>query len=346
MVTDARAAATGLCVSVIRAGLQPGYNSAMPDPAYHPLVRAVAEAMRERCGTGQAKRNGKAPLALIVGVSGGADSVALLRALYHLSTRRGLPCTVVSIDPGHQVVAARGNLEAVARDLRYAALASICHQQNAAHLAVAHHADDQAETVLMSLLRGAGLRGLSGMPWCRRLQADPEVSLIRPMLGATREQVHDYLKSLDQPWREDASNRDTTRTRARLREEVLPALRAMQPDATQHIADAAEHARTAQEALQSIVQQSLKAGWAVSGQTAAAARDDVRQLQPVLRCMVLRSALENAGLDTQRITSGKLEELSRACGDEQGGERLFEWGDGVTVRVTRDQVCVSSDASC
>lgn len=215
-------------------------------PHYRPLVRAVAHGLRHRAQVHEGDH-------LLVACSGGADSVALLRALHLLAPRRrwrlrltvahvqhhlrgdaaegdaafvaelsaelGLGFVRADIRPGD----AAGNLEAIARDQRYAALARLAVEARAGAVATAHHADDHLETLLMAVIRGTGPAGLRGVAWSRPI-AD-QVQLVRPMLGATRDQALDLLGALGQDWREDATNTDVARTRARLRRDVLPVLR-------------------------------------------------------------------------------------------------------------------------
>jgi tRNA(Ile)-lysidine synthase len=101
------------------------------------------------------------------------------------------------------------------------------------YVVTAHHADDQLETLLMRLLRGASVRGLAGMAWRRPLpmaKEPPGLILLRPLLHTDRAAIQRYLADLKQPWCEDHTNRDLTRWRARLRAEVLPILRSLRPD--------------------------------------------------------------------------------------------------------------------
>lgn len=243
----------------------------MPDTAYHLLVRTVARSLRQPCGVTN-------PARILVAVSGGADSVALLRALHHLSHRRRWKLTLAvghvdhhlrddsAADAAFVADLARTlklkcfrrdlalsrdtpNLEATAREHRYAALTEMAHECGAAFVATAHHADDQLETLLMALLRGTTVKGLRGIAWRRELPPalrppSSALFLIRPMLKATHAQAIDYLQQLDQPWREDHTNDDVTRTRARLRRDVLPVLRDLRPSAALKAAELAEHART------------------------------------------------------------------------------------------------------
>lgn len=187
---------------------------------------------------------------VLVAVSGGADSVALLRALTalrlsgpgrliaaHCNHRlRGVeseadaafvaelchaldvPCEVGIAEPTD-----RGDgLEAAARDVRYAFLAATASRHGARYLAVAHTADDQAETILHRILRGTGLAGLSGIPRLRQLTE--LTTLIRPLLWARRSDVLAYLSRQGQNHREDASNAQRLYTRNRVRLDLLPQL--------------------------------------------------------------------------------------------------------------------------
>src|SRR5258707_9651111 len=111
-------------------------------------------------------------------------------------------------------------------------------------VAVAHTADDQAETVLPHILRGTGLAGLSGI--------HPAVGhVVRPLLGVRRAELRAFLRSRKQTWREDATNRDTTRMRARIRKKLLPILeKQFQPAGVQHLTTLAELARGGEGVLE------------------------------------------------------------------------------------------------
>lgn len=189
---------------------------------------------------------------VVVAVSGGADSVALLRALHRLATAparrllvahfnhqlRGpdaeadqhfvgtlaadlrLECltgTAATADLARR----RGDgLEEAGRAARYAWLKSAAQHRGARFVVTAHNMEDQAETIMYRVLRGTGLAGLAGMPRTRRLGTG--LALIRPMLGIRRREILDYLNSLKQPYRQDASNLDPSYARNRLRHEWFP----------------------------------------------------------------------------------------------------------------------------
>jgi len=195
----------------------------------------------------------------VVAVSGGPDSVALLRALLavrpahvplviaHLNHRlRGgdsdadeafvaalhtrlqaegtanLGYRCERIDVAAHAAERGDNLEAAARTIRYDWLADVACEAGARWVATGHTADDQAETVLHRLLRGTGLKGLCGIPPRRELA--PGIEVIRPLLSVTRVQVLAFLKALGQDMRQDASNADLRLTRNRIRHELLPLL--------------------------------------------------------------------------------------------------------------------------
>jgi len=189
----------------------------------------------------------------VVAVSGGGDSVALVRVLHQLAKGANLRLSVAHLDHGVRGEAARADaafvfelaeslglpcdlgrwqpvraahFESDARRARYAWLLELAQARRASVVAVAHTSDDQAETILHRVVRGTGLRGLAGMPRRRVLSSDPKVSLVRPLLDVSRSQLRDYLAALGQPFREDQSNADLARTRARIRHDLLPRLMA------------------------------------------------------------------------------------------------------------------------
>jgi len=196
-------------------------------------------------------------LTVLVAVSGGADSTALLHAMsalktagagrlavahfnHHLRAREsdadeafvvklasqlGLPCEVGHAR-GDQIAAARpgAGLEAAARTARYGFFRQAAARHGARYLVTAHTADDQAETILHRIVRGTGIAGLSGMARVRTL--GPATTLIRPLLGFRRAELLAYLDDLGQPYRIDRSNDDVRFTRNRIRHELLPLLAA------------------------------------------------------------------------------------------------------------------------
>jgi tRNA(Ile)-lysidine synthase len=189
---------------------------------------------------------------VLLAVSGGADSVALARGLFALRERgegrlvlahfnhrlrgaesdedeafvrdlaKDLGLQAVVVERGRGRDEEKHSSEESLRGERYGFLARAADESGARYVATAHTADDQVETVLHNLLRGTGLAGLAGIPRLRQLTA--AATLVRPLLAVTRAEVLDFLNSLGQPYREDASNRSLDYTRNRIRHELLPLL--------------------------------------------------------------------------------------------------------------------------
>lgn len=178
---------------------------------------------------------------IAVGVSGGADSMALALLLHRWLQGCGGRLLAITVDHAlrpespfearkvadwlsahgiaHRIlrwngVKPRTGIQEAARNARHHLLAEACAEQGILHLALAHHGDDQAETVLMRLARGSGIDGLAGMPMVRHAR---DVRIIRPLLGFTHERLRTTCEAAGQPWIEDPSNRDERYDRARLR---------------------------------------------------------------------------------------------------------------------------------
>ncbi|MCA9287188.1 MAG: tRNA lysidine(34) synthetase TilS, partial [Phycisphaerales bacterium] len=161
-----------------------------------------------------------------------------------------------------------GNEEANARRARYAALARLAREAGCGFVATGHQADDVLETMLMRLLRGAGPRGLGGIAPRRRLAGGPasasapdaSIVLVRPMLDATRADAESICRAAGVAWREDATNADATRWRARLRRDVLPVLRDLRGDAARRAVASARLLREAHAMLDAEARALLDAG--------------------------------------------------------------------------------------
>lgn len=140
---------------------------------------------------------------------------------------KGLPLTVERVDVRGRAAEAEGSVESVARELRYSFLSRAARAVGAHIVATAHHADDVAETVLMRLLRGAGVNGLGAVPARRALSEG--VTLVRPLMNVRKKELLAYLEERKQSFCRDASNRDTEYMRNRVRHELIPLLRREYP---------------------------------------------------------------------------------------------------------------------
>ncbi len=295
-------------------------------------------------------------------VSGGADSVALLLALHAanrqpreslgvalsvahvhhhlrgkeadadaafvaaLCARLEVPLHVLNVDAPVHIEQTGETLEEAARNLRYAAFQQLMSAGTTDAILTAHTLDDQAETVLMKLLRGAWTDGLSGIYPLISLTKPFTGRIIRPFLCTRREQIETYLCDQNQPWREDSSNSDTHHTRNRVRHELIPTLRTYNPNLDQMLANTAELAREEelrwQAELARLLPQILLPGKPVRGggravrttpgeASLAIEIERLRGFDPALRRRILRAAARQLGA---RLSFEETSRILALCG--------------------------------
>ncbi|MGZ0019438.1 tRNA lysidine(34) synthetase TilS [Nitrosomonas sp. wSCUT-2] len=215
---------------------------------------------------------------LAIALSGGVDSVVLLHVLSKLSAEIPLSLTAVHVNHGisrnallwsqfcSDLCRSYGipidianlnlkkepgvSLEALARDERY----RIFSRTQADHVVLAHHLDDQAETLLLQLLRGAGIKGLSGMPWIRRQPDVAAPQLLRPFLEVTRDQIEAYARQHRLNWIYDESNDSVTYNRNFLRHEILPVLKKRYPGYGKTLLRTSRHLSEASQLLDELAE--------------------------------------------------------------------------------------------
>ena len=280
---------------------------------------------------------------IIVGLSGGADSVALLHVLCSLKEEfewsiiavhihhglRGedadrdavfaeefcekleVPCIVRKFDVKAEAKARKLGEEETGRLLRYAVFREVAGKEG--FIAVAHHRQDQAETLLMRLCRGTGLTGLTGM-------APVNGNICRPLLFCSRAEIEQYCKENGLNWREDITNQEEKYTRNKLRLKVLPVLGEINPKAVEHISETAELLALEEDFLE---QQASACYEAVklNGAEVALDRRKLLELHPAMRKRVLRKAMaEFLSADVSQVQIEALEDLLQK---ETGKSRDF-----------------------
>ncbi len=266
-----------------------------------------------------------------VAVSGGADSVALLRLLLELRGEIGMVLSVVHFnhqlrgadsDQDEEFVAQlareyklelhgdRGDvadfatrkhlsLEAAARKMRYEFFRRLLAQSALDRIATGHTLDDQAETVLLRVTRGAGSRGLAGIyPQLAIVSPathDHPPAIVRPLLRVQRKDLEAYLAELGQAWHEDSSNRDLRHTRNRVRHGILPRLeRNLNPRVREALAETAEIARAEEDYWEQEVARVLPELWSANRKALNLAR--LAELPLALRRRLMRAAAESLGV--------------------------------------------------
>jgi tRNA(Ile)-lysidine synthase len=337
-----------------------------------------------------------------VGVSGGADSTALLRILFALRDQLGivlsvlhvehglrgeasvddaefvrtlaeqlkLPCEVVRVDTPQRMSAYKESTETAARALRYQAFRDVLAADKADKVATAHTLDDQAETVLMKLLRGAWTEGLSGIhpelrmeiPKPRGGQSGDVGSklCVRPFLKVQRVEIEGYLREIGQPWRQDASNESLEHTRNRIRHDLLPKLREYNPQIGSILAHMAENARAEEQHWQAELDRLLpllllpgkptRGG----GRSVATANDSgevsidierLREFDPALRRRVLRAAGERLAASLDFEATERLLTLASSRPHVPGRRSRLELAGGVSVERSARELRFSRSSS-
>jgi tRNA(Ile)-lysidine synthase len=329
-----------------------------------------------------------------VAVSGGADSVALLLLLLELHEQLGMVLSVVHFNHKlrgkasdadekfvaklaaqhgllffveHEDIAGkakreRANLEDAARRGRYAFFERLVSSGQVDRVAVAHTADDQAETVLAHILRGTGLAGLGGI--------HPVAgSVYRPLLKLRRAELRVYLRSRRQAWREDVTNRDTKRMRARIRRRLMPLLeKQFQPAVVEHLCQLADLAREDEAWLESSAALRVCASakndrgeWRISIADLLGPQVDREQVRneeharagPAARAMsnrMIRVLAKRAKPRAGQLSAVHVEAVLRLARQADSGKSLHLPG-GVEVRRAREWLCfrpmnVASAANC
>lgn len=272
---------------------------------------------------------------LIVGVSGGADSVALLHLLHtlpefplrlvvahlnhclrgadsdadedfvrHLAEETlGVCCEIRRVDVAAEAARSGDNLEQAGRSARYRFFDELRQQHQATAIAIAHHRDDQTETLLLRLLRGAGTTGLGGM----RMQTDQQV--IRPLLEFSRVELLEYLHDQGMTYREDSSNSDQSYLRNRIRHQLLPLLTDYNPAVSVQLASTAHLLQEDEELLEEYTGQ-IYHKLAVTGNGwAAFPRTSLRELRRGLRSRLYRMAIRQLQGNLRHIERKHLTQL-------------------------------------
>jgi tRNA(Ile)-lysidine synthase len=292
--------------------------------------------------------------------------VALLRALREVAPGAGLRLSVAHLDHGERGEEGRADaafvaglaeklglpydlgswrpwrsthFEADARRARYDWLVSVARARGASAVAVGHSRDDQAETVLHRAIRGTGVAGLAGMPVRRALA--PGVALVRPLLDVSREDLRAYLSALGQDFREDPTNADVSRTRARIRHDLLPRLAAgYNPRVAEALARLGRLAAEASRALRAEA-----SGRAAEALVEANPGAVVLRVGPLARCPaglraeVLRHAWRAAGWPEGGMTEARWRRLSALAVRADGRRR--DVGAGVAAVSGQDMFTLS-----
>ncbi|MFQ5413867.1 MAG: tRNA lysidine(34) synthetase TilS [Phycisphaerae bacterium] len=313
---------------------------------------------------------------VVVGVSGGPDSMALLHVLMELNRSAGwrlnphiahlnhgirgddaerdaafvraaadslaVPCTVDSRDIPEIARRESTGVEEVARRERYAFFERVCIRVNATVVAVAHHADDNAETVLHRILRGTGLRGLAGIPKSRPIRRGSEIRIVRPLLGVTRQRILAYLADNGVAYRDDRTNATSEAMRNRIRNVLIPQIEAdVNPQVRDALTRLSEQAHWLEEFLSETVQRTFetlivsRTDQQLTLNAAALARKS-----RIVQTEIIRLAYASFGLGEQDLSFANIVSVLDLVADPVSGKQAQLPG-GMTVEKRYHQLICS-----
>lgn len=288
---------------------------------------------------------------VLVGVSGGADSVALLRGLHQLAgeasgfalfvlhvdhglrddsaeeaawvcelaQQLSIPCETVGLDVRSISNQSGVGIEEAARNARYAAFVEEANRQGCRFVAVAHHRDDNVETVLHHVVRGTGLQGLAGIPRTRRLT--DSLTLIRPLLDVGRAEIVSFLDEQGSGYVEDPSNFDVVFTRNRIRSELIPTLESeFNPQVRSAIHRLSNQARDANEMVTRYATSLLHRACEMVSASEVCVRCDMLREEPsaAIRAMMVRVWIEQ-GWPRKKMGFAEWESLSELVSGQSVG---------------------------
>jgi len=293
-----------------------------------------------------------------VAVSGGPDSVALLHLICALNRQPGwaikphvvhldhqlrgqdaeadavfvrelaealrLPHAIESIDVGRRAADEGVSIEQAARLSRFEFFERVCLRHGIKAIALAHHADDDVETVLHRIVRGTGFRGLAGIPWQRSLRPNSDIRVVRPMLAFRRAEIEAYLQERNIASRCDATNESQIFTRNRIRHELLPLLRErFNPSVDDALMRLAEQARelndylveTAERMLESLVIEQTDRQLVLHSPSLA-------RKALVIQMQLIRQAILRMGFGEAELTYGHVKAVAALASSQEGTKEL------------------------
>lgn len=310
---------------------------------------------------------------IVCAVSGGPDSMALLHALHAIGGRRSLAVTAAHMNHGFRPLEAereaelaasycaaigvpfvygqadvparareRGdNAQAAARELRYRFLTDTAVACGARAVALAHHADDQAETVLMNVVRGSGLSGLSGMPFIRKSDG---LELIRPLLRISKEELVAYCRLHAVPFAVDSSNLQRKYTRNRIRLDAMPQLLSINPRLTQSLNRLADIVREEDALIERLCEARAQEIVAFSERSCRLSRIAFVAEPTALQRRLIKLILNYVAGDARFPDFSMIESFRTAINGNFPPSLVVEAGGGIRLKRTYDSIVITAEA--
>jgi tRNA(Ile)-lysidine synthase len=309
-------------------------------------------------------------------VSGGADSMALLHGLHEVNQRQGrdwqlhvahlnhglraeaeadahfvdqaaknlgILCTIKTIDVAALARQNRQTVEEAGRLLRYEFFEEVATAIGAKIVALGHHADDQAETVLHRIARGTGIHGLAGMPPRRAIRAGSEIEIVRPLLGMRRSELRAYLAEQQIPYRHDPTNDDAdAATRNQIRNRLIPLLRELvNPEIETALIRLAAHAERTSDAVRTFAEEALnRLQIRREARSITLSAQALAVLPRAVQTEVLMLALLRLDAPLQAIDFERIDAAADIAGSQSRNRRV-ELPGGVTVEHCAGELNIS-----
>lgn len=310
---------------------------------------------------------------VLAGLSGGPDSVVLLHVLLQLKKEYGLDIHAAHLDHGFRGEESREDrrfcerlakkmklditckevdvptiarqkeisLEEAARLERYDFFRQVCSKKNIRKIAVGHNKDDQAETVLMRVIRGSGMTGLGGISPVRDLAG---LTIIRPLIETTRREIEGFTKENNLSFRHDSSNDKLIFTRNRVRQELIPYLeKNFNPNIKEGLANMAENLRLENEFLEKFAKRKFKGMSRVKTNELAIDIKKFKKQPEAMRKRILRSALACLNGNLRRFTYQHWKEMEELI-DKRPGNSIVDLPGGINVIKNKTSLIVQKEA--
>ncbi|MDO8507884.1 MAG: tRNA lysidine(34) synthetase TilS [bacterium] len=298
---------------------------------------------------------------ILVGVSGGVDSVVLLDILSKLQNKLGIHIAIAHVNYGlrkeadkdnkfvkdlakkyelpffeEKVKLAGGNIEEKARDIRYDFFNEICKQEKMKKVAVAHHKNDLVETFFLNLSRGSGLTGLVSMK-------PKNGGLIRPLLFSTRREIEKYAKENSLEFVEDITNKDLTIKRNLIRHKVIPEFEKINLDFVQTLAREIQDLRDADDVISSITKKHYKQLVKEARDAVFFSVEELVKINPYLQSEILRESVRYVKGDLKDVSRRNIEDMQKLLKTADGTKEIH-LGEGLIVRRTYDKLEIRKEA--
>jgi len=317
------------------------------------LLDKVKAVLHGECGLDTRQK-------ILVGVSGGMDSMALLdllvrlgyslvvahfnhqlrpsalqeqRFVEHAAEKYGLEVVCGSADIKERAKFTKETLEEAARNARYRFLFNEAEKHGALAVTVAHQADDQVETILMNLLRGCGLNGLSGMRYLSTSVFHPSIALVRPLLGCWRREIKEYCISAGLAFVQDESNEDDAYRRNRIRLELIPQLKEYNPQIKAAIWQMAELLAADKDFIdENTADVKGRAVLKIGGEYAEIDLKNYREFAISIQRFLIRQILRESFPDEQDLGAYQIEEARTLLAGERSSHSV-QLNDQVMIRI-------------